>query len=81
MLTWCEGCGHSLWSEAREAPGIRLEMYFDDDERSVTYAEHVTRCPNCGLSLVENTQQATRSDELRTLVTMVESSYIGTRRQ
>ncbi|MDQ5827463.1 MAG: hypothetical protein M3441_25195 [Chloroflexota bacterium] len=33
---------------------IRFVLYFDDDERSETYAEHVTECPNCGLSLLSD---------------------------
>lgn len=76
MLTWCEKCGHSLWSEVGEARGVRFLLYFDDDERSVMYAEHVTQCPNCGFSLVENALQAIAS-EARTPVGPAEGSYIG----
>jgi len=33
---------------------IRFVLYFDVDERSATYAEHVLKCPACGLSLVDS---------------------------
>ena len=52
MITPCESCGHKLWSEVREVGSIRFLVYFDDDDRSDTYAEHVLHCPTCGLSLV-----------------------------
>jgi hypothetical protein len=38
----------------REVAGIRFVLYFDDDGSSETYAEHVTECPNCGLSLLSD---------------------------
>jgi hypothetical protein len=54
IITPCESCGRKLWSEVREVASIRFVLYFDDDERSDTYAEHVTECPNCGLSLIRD---------------------------
>ena len=51
MITPCESCEHKLWAEVREVASIRFVLYFDDDERIETYAEHATECPNCGLSL------------------------------
>jgi hypothetical protein len=54
MVTPCESCGHKLWWEEREVGSIRFVLYFDDDERSATYAEHVLNCPGCGLSLVDS---------------------------
>ena len=54
MITPCESCGHKLWSEEREVASIRFMLYFDDDEGSDTYTEHVLHCPNCGLSLVDS---------------------------
>ena len=54
MITSCPSCKHKLWSEEREVASIRFVLYFDDDERSDTYAEHVTECPSCGLSLLSN---------------------------
>ena len=35
----------------RSAPAFRFLVYFDDDQRSETYAEHVTRSPGCGVKL------------------------------
>ena len=52
MITPCESCGHKLWSGELEVASIRFVLYFDDVERSETYAGHVTECPNCGLSLL-----------------------------
>ena len=54
MVTPCGSCGHKLWSEVREVASTRFVLYFDDDERSDTYTEHVLRCPNCGVSLVNS---------------------------
>lgn len=71
MLVWCERCGHSLFSETREARGVRFLLHFDDDERSATYAEHVTHCPNCGFNLVRNALQSAISDGTRTLDTIL----------
>ncbi len=81
MFIWCEECGHGLWFEVREAHGMRSLLYFDDDERSATYAEHVTRCPNCGLPFVESALQATNSGGLRTPVALAEGSYIEAERR
>ena len=47
MLSPCPNCDHSLWSEVRSVGSCRLVVYFDDDEGSDTYAEHVSRCPRC----------------------------------
>jgi hypothetical protein len=33
---------------------IGFVLYFNDDERSDTYQEHVLHCPDCGLSLVDS---------------------------
>ena len=51
MITLCRRCGHVLWSEVRSAAAFRFLVYFDDDQRSETYAEHVPRCPGCGVKL------------------------------
>lgn len=48
MLTPCLNCAHALWSEVRSVGALRLIVYFDDDQGSETYAEHVARCPGCG---------------------------------
>lgn len=32
----------------------RFVVYFDDDQSSDTYAERVTRCPDCGIRLHGN---------------------------
>jgi hypothetical protein len=37
-----------------EVANIRFVLYFDDDETSDAYAEHVLHCPNCGLSLINS---------------------------
>jgi hypothetical protein len=52
MITPCESCGHKLWWEEREVASIRFVLYFDDDERSDNYTQHVLKCSGCGLSLV-----------------------------
>ena len=54
MITPCESCEHKLWAEVREVASIRFVLYFDDHERSEAYAEHVTECPNRGLSLLSD---------------------------
>ncbi len=49
MVVSCQGCGHRLWAE--EVPvADRFGSWscFDDEERSVTYAEQVEWCPECG---------------------------------
>jgi predicted RNA-binding Zn-ribbon protein involved in translation (DUF1610 family) len=48
VLTACPQCGHALWSEVRVIEAFRFVVYFDDDERSDTHAEHVLSCPGCG---------------------------------
>jgi hypothetical protein len=47
-LTHCKGCGHRLWSEVRASGAFRFVAHFDADERSVTHAQHVPSCPECG---------------------------------
>lgn len=47
MLVSCTECGHALWAEDRSAGVFDLVVYFDDDERSDSYAEHITSCPGC----------------------------------
>ena len=48
MLTPCPNCAHALWSEVRSVGALRFIVYFDDDEGSDTYAEHIAHCPGCG---------------------------------
>ena len=50
----CERVGTSDGQEVREVASIRFVLYFDDEERSDTYAEHVSHCPDCGVSLVDS---------------------------
>jgi len=50
-LAPCPHCGHRLWSEVRSAGAFRFVAHFDDDEQSVTYAEHAPYCPGCGVGL------------------------------
>ena len=64
MVVSCRGCAHKLWAEVRETGGIRFTLYFDDDEKSDTYAEHVMRCPNCGLSLIDNSIESKEHSRL-----------------
>ena len=44
-------CGHILWSEVGNIGGAGVVVFLDDDQRSGTYAEHVTRCPSCAARL------------------------------
>ena len=46
-MTPCPECAHALWSEVRRAGALRFVAYFDDDERSGTYAGQVRICPEC----------------------------------
>ena len=48
MRSPCTKCGHALRSEVRNTRAFRFVVYFDDDERSGTYAEQVRNCPGCG---------------------------------
>ena len=48
MLNHCHECGHALWSEVRRSGSFRFVVFFDDDKRSVTYAEPARSCPGCG---------------------------------
>ena len=52
MPSPCPHCGHALWSEVRSIRTSRFVVYFDDDERSDTYAEQVRSCPECGADLL-----------------------------
>jgi hypothetical protein len=47
MVVSCPECGHSLWAEACGVGQFNYVVYFDDDDRSETYAEPVTSCPSC----------------------------------
>ena len=51
MLTPCQECAHALWSEVRRVGALRFVVYFDEEERSQTYAEQVRSCPGCGAGL------------------------------
>ena len=51
MWTPCPECAHALWSEVRRVGALRFVVYFDEDERSETYAEQVRSCPGCGAGL------------------------------
>ena len=66
MITPCESCGHKLWLKEREVASIRFVLYFDDDERSDTYTEHVLHCPNCSFSLVNGAIKPTEMRSQRT---------------
>ncbi len=48
MLTPCSACSHAIWSEVRSVGSFRTVVYFDDEERSETYATAVWRYPGCG---------------------------------
>lgn len=47
MVVSCPECGHPMWAEACGVGQFNLIVYFDDDERSDSYAEPVTSCPTC----------------------------------
>ena len=51
MRSACLECGHRLWKEVRCVGDFRFVVYFDEDEESASYAEHVKRCPECGVGL------------------------------
>jgi hypothetical protein len=51
MVVTCLKHGHVLWTEVRTVGASRIWVYFDDQERSDTYAEQVARCPDCGTPL------------------------------
>ena len=44
---FCE-CGHKLWSEFWWGGSKHLWVFLDDEKTSETYAQQVTRCPECG---------------------------------
>jgi hypothetical protein len=48
----CPHCGHALWSEVRSKRAFRFVVFFDDDERSATYAARVRSCPECSADLL-----------------------------
>jgi hypothetical protein len=54
MLSPCPECAYSLWSEVRCHRAFRFVVYFDNDERSGTYAKHVRVCPDCGSGLASH---------------------------
>ena len=64
MLLPCSECSHPLWSELRRHGSFRFVVYFDDDERSASYTEHVLRCPRCGENL---SRQAIEHHDLTTV--------------
>jgi DNA-directed RNA polymerase subunit RPC12/RpoP len=53
MITPCSSCGYKLWSVERDVKGWLVQVYFDGEETSETYADQVTRCPRCGKWLEE----------------------------
>jgi ssDNA-binding Zn-finger/Zn-ribbon topoisomerase 1 len=54
MLSPCPECAYPLWSEVRRHGAFRFVVYFDNDERSGTYAEQVRVCPDCGSGLASH---------------------------
>lgn len=54
MRTPCPNCDRALWSEVCIVGAFRFVVYFEDEESSDTYAEHITRCPDCGIRLDGN---------------------------
>jgi hypothetical protein len=57
MLNPCHECGHAIWSEVRRTGSFRFVVFFDDDERSDTYAEPARSCPRCGVGLTSCAQE------------------------
>jgi hypothetical protein len=51
MRTSCLECAHRLWVEERCVGSFRFVVFFDEDEESASYAEHVKRCPGCSVGL------------------------------
>jgi hypothetical protein len=47
---YCE-CKHKLWSEFWWNGSKHIWVFFDDEQTSETYAEQITRCPECGMQL------------------------------
>jgi hypothetical protein len=47
---YCE-CKHKLWSELWWSGSKHMWVFFDDERTSETYAEQITRCPECGMQL------------------------------
>lgn len=47
----CPHCGHKLWSVEHSIGAFRSVVYFDDDELSDSYAEHIARCPGCEIRI------------------------------
>ncbi len=52
MIIPCISCGHKLWSVDREIHGRLIQVHFDREDTSETYAEQVTLCPGCGRFLI-----------------------------
>ena len=52
--TPCPNCDRALWPEVRTSGAFRFVVYFEDEESSGTYAEHITRCPGCSIRLDGN---------------------------
>ena len=51
MLMVCSECGHPLRAEAGSIGAFSVFDFFDDRTGSHTYAQQVTRCPECDLWL------------------------------
>jgi hypothetical protein len=52
MLSLCPECTRALLSRLRRiGAAFGVVVYFDEDDRSDTYAEQVRTCPGCGASL------------------------------
>jgi hypothetical protein len=50
---YCE-CNHKLWSEYWWGGSKHVWVLLDDERRSETYTEQVTRCPECGRQLTHD---------------------------
>lgn len=44
-----------MWSEVGNIGGGGVVVFVDDDQRSGTYAEHVTSCPSCAARFDDGT--------------------------
>ena len=60
MIAPCISCGHRVWSVPRDMDGRLVQVHFDGEETSETYAAPVTLCPGCGRSLAGPTLEGTR---------------------
>ena len=61
MITPCGSCGHKVWSVPRDVDGRLVQVHFDGEETSPTYAAPLTRCPGCGKSLAGPTLEGTNA--------------------